>query len=92
MLVMEEAVEIRVLRRQGKSIREIARTLGVSRNTVRRYLRGEEVPRYRREARASKLDPYKQYLAERVKAAVPEWIPAAVLFRELRMLGYSAAA
>jgi transposase len=36
MLVVEEAVEIRVLRRQGKSIREIARMLDVSRNTVRR--------------------------------------------------------
>jgi DNA-binding NarL/FixJ family response regulator len=35
MLVAEEAVEIRVLRRQGKSIREIARTLDLSRNTVR---------------------------------------------------------
>ena len=41
MLVAEEAVEIRVLRRQGKSIREIARMLEVSRNTVQRYLRGE---------------------------------------------------
>src|SRR5271155_5700492 len=39
MLVTEEVVEIRVLRRQGKSIREIARILDVSRNTVRRYLR-----------------------------------------------------
>jgi hypothetical protein len=89
MLVMEEAVEIRVLSRQGKSIRAIARTLRVSRNTVRRYLRGQEVPRYRREARATKLDSYKQYVGERVKAAAPEWIPAAVLFRELRALGYS---
>jgi transposase len=89
MLVMEEAVEIRVLSRQGKSIRAIARTLRVSRNTVRRYLRGDEVPRYRREARATKLDSYKQYVGERVKAAAPEWIPAAVLFRELRALGYS---
>src|ERR1700677_3530121 len=75
MLVMEEAVEIRVLSRQGKSIRAIARTLRVSRNTVRRYLRGQEVPRYRREARATKLDSYKQYVGERVKAAAPEWIP-----------------
>jgi len=47
MLVAEEAVEIRVLRRQGKSIREIARMLDVSRNTVRRYLRVEGLPRYR---------------------------------------------
>jgi len=88
MLVAEEAVEIRVLSRQGKSIRAIARRLGVSRNTVRRYLRSPGLPRYRREPRASKLDAYKQYIAERVKAAAPEWIPAAVLFRELKALGY----
>ena len=89
MLVTEEAVEIRVLRRQGKSIREIARMLDVSRNTVRRYLRVEGLPRYAREARPSKLDPYKHYIEERVKAAAPDWIPATVLLRELRGLGYS---
>ena len=88
MLVAEEAVEIRVFSRQGKSIREIARMLDVSRNTVRRYLRGEGLPHYEREARPSKLDQYKQYLAERVKAAAPEWIPATVLLGELRRLGY----
>ncbi len=88
MLVAEEAVEIRVLRRQGKSIREIARMLDVSRNTVRRYLRVEGSPRYAREARPSKLDPYKHYVDERVKAAAPDWIPATVLLRELRGLGY----
>lgn len=89
MLVVEEAVEIRVLRRQGKSIREIARTLEVSRNTVRRYLRSEVLPRYTRQARPSKLDPFKHYIGERVKAAAPEWIPAIVLLRELRALGYA---
>jgi transposase len=77
------------LSRQGKSIREIARTLEVSRNTVRRYVRGEGMPRYERRARPSKLDHYKQYIAERVKAAAPEWIPATVLLRELRALGYA---
>ena len=89
MLVAEEAVEIRVLSRQGKSIRDIARLLKVSRNTVRRYIRGEGLPRYEREPRPSKLDDYKQYIAERVKAAAPEWIPATVLFRETRERGYT---
>src|SRR5579864_5446746 len=84
MLVAEEAVEIRVLKRQGKSIREIARMLEVSRNTVRRYLRGGGLPQYEREARPSKLD-----IEERVKAAAPDWIPATVLLRELRALGYA---
>src|ERR1700756_2710102 len=88
MLVAEDAVEIRVLKRQGKSIREIARMLDVSRNTVRRYLRSEGLPRYEREARPSKLDPFRQYLEERVKAAAPDWIPATVLLREIRALGY----
>ena len=73
MLVAEEAVEIRVLRRQGKSIREIARTLDLSRNTVRRYLRSEELPHYEREARPSKLDPYKHYIAA---APSPESSPS----------------
>jgi len=68
MLLAEEAVETRVLKQQGKSIREIARMLDVSRNMVRRYLRGEGLPRYEREARPSKLDPYKHYIDEQVKA------------------------
>jgi transposase len=71
MLVAEEAVEIRVLSRQGKSIRDIARMLKISRNTVRRYLRGDGLTRYERKARPSKVDDYKQYIAERVRAGLP---------------------
>ena len=64
MLTQENAVEIRILARQGKSIRAIARELGTSRNTVRRYLRDREVPRYGpRAVRPTKLDPFKRYLA-----------------------------
>lgn len=39
MLTQEQLVEIHVLRRQGRSVRAIARELGLSHNTVRRYLR-----------------------------------------------------
>ena len=39
MLTQEQAVEIQVLNKQGRSIRQIARETGLSRNTVRRYLR-----------------------------------------------------
>ena len=58
---------IHELATQGKSIREIARIVGIARNTVRRYLRGkqEAIPRPKR---VSKLDPFKgqirQWLAE----------------------------
>lgn len=86
---MEQAVEIRILARQGQSIRQIARHTGLSRNTVRRYLRDQQAARYAtRERRDTKLDAYKPYLLSRVDAARPHWIPATVLLREIRALGY----
>jgi predicted transcriptional regulator len=39
-------VEIKVLARRGTAVREIARQTGLSRNTVRRYLRNEQASRY----------------------------------------------
>ncbi|MCD6672194.1 MAG: IS21 family transposase [Burkholderiaceae bacterium] len=90
MLTQEQAVEIRVLARRGVGIREIARQLGCSRNTVRRYLKDETASRYKpRPSQESKLEPFKPYLLERVEAARPHWIPAAVLLRELQERGYS---
>lgn len=89
MLTQEQAVEIRVMARRGDSVREIARQLDCSRNTVRRYLRDQTAQRYGpREPRTSKLDNYKQYLQERVDQARPRWIPATVLLREIRERGY----
>jgi transposase len=89
MLTQEQAVEIKVLARRGTAVREIARQTGLSRNTVRRYLRNEQASRYsQREPRATKLDPFKDYLLERVAAARPHWIPATVLLRELQEAGY----
>lgn len=90
MLTQEQAVEIRVTARRGVGIREIARELVCSRSTVRRYLKDPDAGRYRgRPPRQTRLDAYKAYLLERVAAAAPEWIPAAVLHRELRERGYA---
>ena len=89
MVGLEAALEIRVLHRHGKSIREIARETGVARNTVRRYLRDEEAARYKpRPPRSTKLDPFKAYITERLGSAAPDWIPASVLLMELRERGY----
>lgn len=83
-------MEIRVLARQGMSMRAIAQQLRVSRNTVRKYLRNPGLPYYpNRAARPTKLDPFKPYLHARIQAAKPHWIPATVLIRELRERGYS---
>ena len=82
-------MEIHVMHRQGKSIKAISRELGVSRNTVRRYLRSETVPQAQpRSAKPTKLDKYRAYLTARVEAARPDWIPATVLFDEIAALGY----
>jgi transposase len=89
MLTLEQAVTIQILHQQGLSIKAISRDLGVSRNTVRKYLRQKTTPQYRRtQPRTSILDPYKPYLLERVKAAHLEWIPAIVLYQEIVHKGY----
>jgi transposase len=62
MLTKEGVMEIRILRRQGKSIRWIARELEISRNTVRKYLRDSSEPIYERQTKQpGKLDPFKDY-------------------------------
>lgn len=90
MLTAEEQMELEILKKHGTSIRELARATGRSRNTVRRYLREGEAASVRKPApkRAEKLDPFKAYIVERVKAAAPDRIPAVVLFREVRARGY----
>src|SRR5712691_3148941 len=52
------------LRAQGKSIQDIAITLGIARNTVRKYLRHPELVAmpHPRPNRRSKLDPFKEQI------------------------------
>lgn len=90
MVGSEVALEVRVLHRHGKGVREIARETGLSRNTVRRYLRDKDAIRYKaRPPRATKVDPFKGYVVRRLAAAAPDRIPATVLFGELRDRGYA---
>ena len=90
MLTQEQAVEIRVLARRGLGVREIARQMDCSRNTVRRYLREAPAAKYKARApRPTKLDPFKTYLGDRIEAASPDWIPATVLLREIQQQGYT---
>ena len=72
MLDKERCMEIKILRDQGKSEREISRLTGHSRNTVRKYLASDTTPAYKpRAPRGSKLDPFKLYVQERVESARP---------------------
>ncbi len=81
MISEEEYMEKKILLRQGKSIQKIARLMGLSRNTVRRYIRKGPEPLYPlRKEPGSKLAPYRDYLEKRVKEAHPQWLPAIVLY------------
>jgi transposase len=77
---------IRELSRRGFSITEIARRVGCDRKTVRKYLMHPDQPRYTaRPPRASKLDPFKPYLQQRLESGV---FNCEVLYRELCARGY----
>src|SRR5579862_6404288 len=84
----KDVQEIEELKRQGLSVRGISKLTGYDRKTIRRYLGGGSgTPAYGpRPAAASKLDPYKDYLKERMQAGV--W-NAQVLLRELRKKNYT---
>ena len=56
--------------RQRKSVRQISRSTSLSRNTVRKYLRLEQVqePKYERAARATKLTAFHEAIVAALKA------------------------
>ena len=90
MLVGEMALEIRLLAKRGKGLRAIAREIGVSRNTVRRYLRDGDADQYRpRPRRSGKLAAFDDYIAKRLAEAAPDRLAGTVLLRELRERGYT---
>jgi len=78
--------KIRELSSQGHSIHSIAREVGLSRNTVRKYLRGTPVAAPRT-AHPSKLDPYKEQIRHWVKE--DHLFNCIVMLERLRPLGYT---
>ena len=68
MITLDEWAEIRRLHRsEGLGIKAIARKLGVSKNTVRRALRAEDVPRYRRARKGSIVDAAEAAIREQLR-------------------------
>jgi len=75
------------MRGRGQSIRSISAELGLSRNTVRKYLREPGMPRYGpRPRRPGRLEPYESFVRQRVAEGVRNGV---VLLRELRGRGYA---
>ena len=83
-----EIVMILDLHRQGAGVSAIARRTGLDRKTVRKVISsGLEPPAYGpRQAKVTQLQPFEQYLRERL-GAVPE-LTGRRLHRELAAVGY----
>jgi len=86
-------MNIKILHQQGVSQRAIARQLGISRNTVKKYLNPALLePKYSTRAKkASKLAAYKPYLHSRIAQATPIHLSAVVLMREIQAQGYTGS-
>lgn len=85
-------LEIQLMYKQGKKLKQIARETGYSINTVRKYIRDNGKPIYSdRPSKESKLDSYRDYLKSRIKQAEPAWIPATVLLLEIQAAGYAGS-
>jgi transposase len=81
-------MDIRVLRKEGHSIKSIARITGFSRNTVRRVLREAGPSAFRAPVRASRLDAFKAYVKERFESC---GLSAVRILSEIKPMGYDGS-
>lgn len=89
-LLLEQRLMIEHLKRQGYGIRKIARQLGISRTTVKRYLEDPQKSRYcRKTPYFSKLDSFKEYITARL-TDFPD-ITAEKLYREIKDKGFDGS-
>ena len=69
MVGVERWAEIRRMRRVERlSIREISKRTGLHRKTIRRALAAESPPTYSRPPAVSKLDPFREWICEQLRA------------------------
>ena len=69
MVGVEQWAEIRRMHRVERlSIREISKRTGLHRKTIRRALTAETPPAYSRPAAVSKLDPFRDWICEQLRA------------------------
>lgn len=81
---------IQIMHKQGYSKKRIARELGVSINTVRKYITADIVRSYsERPPKPMKLDAYRGYIKKRLEDSHPHWVPATVIYREIKARGYT---
>ena len=84
-----EVLELSTMYKTGMGLKELSRKTGYSINTIRKYIRDKKPIGYViKSSRVTKLEAYKSYLNSRIEEAKPNWLPATVLFSEIKSIGY----
>ncbi|WP_130807452.1 hypothetical protein [Senegalia massiliensis] len=71
-------------------IKAIARTMKMSKNTVKKLIKPEEAPRYKREYYKTKVDKYKEQISEWYLEPKYDFNGTRI-YRELKKLGYDGS-
>ncbi|MHA2201855.1 MAG: IS21 family transposase [Candidatus Thorarchaeota archaeon] len=85
MITLEDWVMIKHMHKQGVPKSRIARELGVCRETIRKAISEDERPSGKRQSRDSILDPYKEYINQRLEKYD---LTATRILREIQERGY----
>ena len=87
---VQDWIAVKRMFSKGVKIKQIARQLKMSKNTVKKLLKQKEEPKYKRDSYNSKIDLYK----ERIKVwyLEPEYdFIGTRIYRELKNLGYKGS-
>lgn len=87
MISMYKWQQVKALKTQGLSIKEITRQLKLSKNTVRKYLRSSEPPRFNARQYERFLDQYE----ETVKRMIEKHYIGTRIYNELLQIGYKGS-
>ena len=86
MLRSESIMMLHQMRKEGKSVRKISQETGLSRNTVKCYLKAQGIPEKKgRKKRGYKLDPFQKEIQEMMKLEI---FNCEVIYCRLKELGY----
>src|SRR5208337_860699 len=89
MIFKEVFMDIIAMRRNGYSIRKIAKIEGIHRKTVKKYLESNSFPHYQKKKRgASILEPYYQIIREYLEH---DDYQATWIFDRLKRMGYAGS-
>ena len=87
---VKDWITIKTMFNKGVPIRQIARELKISRNTVKRLIKFEEEPHYKKREYSTKIDSYQEII--KTWYLDPEYnFIGTRIFRELKKLGYTGS-